>query len=244
MLSGLDTIELAAPSLPVERQAAALHLVEERSSREFDLGDLLESGRGDLGPNRIAHPEGLDRVSRGIGDLVFGEIVGGGVGQLHRALALGLEPEIVLDGPGQPVKPGDPTLALIQQGVGELGVPPSNVSSGVGRFEHRQIDDSSVEVRIPGIGGDATEHRSEERGGDISGIDDEGVFGAVGAPDGERHHAHLARHRTIDRCLGVDGDTFGPVEPAGDIDKLRWLAHEGAGNIARVTFHLSDLTTG
>ncbi len=216
----LDVGQLAFPPGSVERQPGALHAVQEWAGGHLDLADSSEAGLLDLGPDPVGDPQRLDCVGRGVGDLCVVEVVECGVGELGRALALGLDAEVVVGGPGEAVEPGEPAAPLVKECVGQLGVPPAEARGRVVGLPDRSVEHAGIEVGVPGVGGDAGEDRTEQRRLQVAHVHHEGSLVAIGGASGHRHHPQEVSAGSVDRDLGVDGDPLGVTESLFEIGEL------------------------
>ena len=216
-----DILELGCPAVPVEGQPDTFHPVEERACPHLERSDLLEADGTEAFAQDVGNPEGLDRVGCGVAALFGGEVVGGGERQLHGSLALGTDAEQVLGRPGETVVPTEPATALVQQGIGELGIPPPQVRCGVGATPDTGVEDAGVETRVPRVGAHTRQQRREQHGIDIACVDDERLLGAVGAAGGHRHDPQSAAGGAVDWDLGVDGDALGRPQRPVELGQLR-----------------------
>ena len=198
-------VEVGGVAGRVERQPAALQVVEEGPRRHLQLRDRLQAVAGELVAQHVAHPQRLDRVGRRVADLLVAEVAAGVVGQLGGALALRLDAQVALGRPGEAVEPAEAAEPGVEQGVGQLPVPPPQaaVPPRTGGAEDGGVGHQGVEGGVPGVGHEPVEGGGEEHGGQVAGVDDPRPLGAVGA-HGWRRTGHasvpgpahgLRRHR-------------------------------------------------
>jgi hypothetical protein len=196
----------------------------------------------ELRPDFIGHPEGLDRVGASVGDLVFAQVVEGGVGDLSRSLTGRLEAEVVLGRPREAMEPGDATLALVDEGICKLRVPPHQTRCRVGTLPNGGINHPRVKIGIPCVGGNANEHGGQQSGVDVARVDHKCLFGAIALSCGDGHHPHLLRLRARDRDLGIDRNAVARRQSLLYQPELSGVVHECSWHRSGIARHLSDTT--